>query len=351
MFDTKISSRQQAIIHELIKTPRSRGDLEKLLTQYFSVSKVTVLRDLEHLIDIGWVVSSGTGRSSKYSINQSQPLLIPIDKDIYFSEQSTLRQSARESFNPDIFERLTTVISKSEQQRLQQLSKNIQTQKKLLDPTIFKRELERFTIEFSWKSSRIEGNTYSLLETEQLIKQKQEAEGHTKEEAIMILNHKTALDDILHDPYAYKNIDRKKIIQIHSLLVKDLSISPGIRLQQVGIAGTNYLPPASKALIEKYLDRTAEIINVTEYPLAKALIAASMIAYLQAFTDGNKRTSRMIANALLLAYDLFPISYREIDEVEYKKALILFYEQNNLYNFKKIFLDQFLFANTKYFQI
>jgi Fic family protein len=303
------------------------------------------------LINRGWVQSSGIGRSAKYAINQSQSLLIPINKEWYYSEQSGLRQFAKESFDPDVFTRFSHVMSQDEQQYLSLQSKNIQTQKQKLDPTIFKRELERFTIEFSWKSSRIEGNTYSLLETEQLIKQKQEAVGHTKEEAVMILNHKTALDYVLSDPNAFKRIDREKIIHIHTLLVKDMSISVGIRSQRVGISGTNYIPPASKEKVEKYLDQTAELINVASYPLEKSLISASMIPYIQAFADGNKRTSRMIANAILLAYDLFPISYRDVDEVAYKQALILFYEQNNLYNFKKLFIDQFLWANKKYFQI
>jgi len=351
MFDTKTSDRQQAILQELIKNPFSRLELENALSRRFSLSKVTVLRDLKFLINRGWVQSSGIGRSAKYAINQSQSLLIPINKEWYYSEQSGLRQFAKESFDPDVFTRFSHVMSQDEQQYLSLQSKNIQTQKQKLDPTIFKRELERFTIEFSWKSSRIEGNTYSLLETEQLIKQKQEAVGHTKEEAVMILNHKTALDYVLSDPNAFKRIDREKIIHIHTLLVKDMSISVGIRSQRVGISGTNYIPPASKEKVEKYLDQTAELINVASYPLEKSLISASMIPYIQAFADGNKRTSRMIANAILLAYDLFPISYRDVDEVAYKQALILFYEQNNLYNFKKLFIDQFLWANKKYFQI
>lgn len=350
MFDTKITDRQQAIIHELIKVPISRGELERSLAQHFSRSKITVLRDLQYLINAGWVKSFGKGRATTYAINPSQSLLIPLKADIYFSEDSTIRQCAKESFTPEIFERFTDVISQKEQQQLSKQSKNILEQKNILDPSIFKRELERFIIEFSWKSSRIEGNTYSLLETEQLIKQQQEATGRTKEEASMILNHKTALEYILDDPYSFREIDKKKIIHIHSLLVKDLSISQGIRSQQVGISGTNYIPPTSKTLIERYIDHTIVLINTIDYPLAKALIAASMIAYIQAFADGNKRTSRMIANALLLAYDLFPISYREINEVDYKKALIIFYEQNNLYFFKNLFIDQFLFSNTKYFQ-
>lgn len=74
-----------------------------------------------------------------------------------------------------------------------------------------------------------------------------------------------------------------------------------------------------------------------------------MIAYIQPFEDGNKRTSRILANALLLAFDYCPLSYRSVDEIEYKKAVILFYEQNNLAYFKKLFIEQFKQAVNKYF--
>lgn len=345
-----MNDRQQAIFHRLIRNPHSRNELEIALEKKFPFSKITILRDLKRLIAAGWVISFGSGRATEYRINPPRSLLIPLDINDYFANDSALRQFTKESFNPDVFKLFDGVISSKEQRLLTSRAKNIQKQKKMLDPTIFKRELERFIIEFSWKSSRIEGNTYSLLETEQLIKQRQEAVGHTKEEAVMILNHKEALEFILTNPAIFKTIDKKKIINIHALLVKDLSITLGIRSQQVGIAGTNYVPPVGKSIIEKCLESAMSLINKIDYPLAKALTAACLIAYLQPFADGNKRAGRMIANALLLAYDLYPLSYRDVDELEYKKALIIFYEQNNLYNFKKIFLDQFIFANSKYFQ-
>ncbi len=90
-------------------------------------------------------------------------------------------------------------------------------------------------------------------------------------------------------------------------------------------------------------------INATTYPLEKALLASIFIPYIQPFADGNKRTGRMLANAILLAYDHFPLSYRSIDENEYKKALIVFYETNNMFHVKRLFLDQYRFALKTYF--
>lgn len=86
-----------------------------------------------------------------------------------------------------------------------------------------------------------------------------------------------------------------------------------------------------------------------ENTIEKALLAVLMISYIQPFEDGNKLTSRILGNAILLAEDFCPLSYRSVDEVEYKKGIILFYEQNNISYFKQLFLGQFRLAVSKYF--
>ena len=93
-----------------------------------------------------------------------------------------------------------------------------------------------------------------------------------------------------------------------------------------------------------------KVLNKPAFPLEKALIANTMISYIQPFADGNKRTSRMLANAILLADDFYPLSYRIVYEISYKKALVLLYEQNSSYHLKKIFTQRYQFAVATYFQ-
>ena len=128
-----------------------------------------------------------------------------------------------------------------------------------------------------------------------------------------------------------------------------MNVATGIRNGKVGIVGTNYKPLDNAYQIKDALQALIEVINRTENPIEKALIAVLMIAYIQPFEDGNKRTSRILGNALLLANDYCPLSYRSVDEVEYKKAIIMFYEQNNATYFKKLFLEQYRQAVKKYF--
>jgi Fic family protein len=212
--------------------------------------------------------------------------------------------------------------------------------RKVGDSVTARKDLERFVIELSWKSSKIEGNTYTLLDTERLIKEAKEAQGHPHAEAIMILNHKQAFEYIWTHQDTFITLTKQGIEEVHELLVAGLDVPVGIRETPVGITGTVYVPPASKVELSSYLRDIIDIINDLEQPVEKALACLVLLPYLQPFADGNKRTSRLVANAILLAHGYPPLSYRSIDEQAYKGALILFYEQGSLANFAELYLKQ-----------
>src|SRR3989338_6187161 len=266
----------------------------------------------------------------------------------YFEIDSDDRK-IKSGFNKNVYDHLSNLYSRQEIDRWEKGSKMFKKGKTELDPSIYKRELERFVIELSWKSSQIEGNTYSLIETETLIKQNVRAHGHPEEEAVMILNHKDAFETILDKKSAFKKLDFSDVVQLHNVLTKGL-VTSGIRSQKVRITGTAYEPLSNKHDLENALRQLIKHVNTTVYPPEKALILAAMIAYLQPFADGNKRTARMLGNAVLIAYDYFPLSYRNVDVNEYRSAMIIFYEINNLFNFKRIFINQLEFAMKNYFR-
>jgi Fic family protein len=117
----------------------------------------------------------------------------------------------------------------------------------------------------------------------------------------------------------------------------------------VGITGTNYTPLDNEFQIREALEDTCRLINGKANVFEKALLALVLLSYIQAFTDGNKRTARITSNGILIAHGYCPISFRTVDSIDYKKAMLMFYEQNNIAAFKKIFIDQFLFAVKTYF--
>lgn len=134
------------------------------------------------------------------------------------------------------------LFTRDELEKLESLQNRYLENIRSLSNSQYQKELERLAIDLSWKSSQIEGNTYSLLETERLLKDKQTAEGKTPAEATMLLNHKEALDFILEQSDYLDPVQVNRIEDIHSILIKDLEVERNIRTHRVGISGTNYKP-------------------------------------------------------------------------------------------------------------
>lgn len=351
MNDTILNPRQKYILNVINQSEGLlREAIQKKIKSFYPISRVTLIRDLNSLLTNKCIQSQGQARATKYVSAISNPLLRQFDMTRYFVDDSDNRKSVRNTFDFSIINNLHDLFLQEEIEKLNKISHSFQKETTKLNPDILKRELERFVIELSWKSSKIEGNTYSLLETETLIKEHNAAVGKTKEEAIMILNHKTAFEAILENKNDFKKITVSKVNQLHNWLIKDLNITTGIRKQAVGITGTTYHPLDNEHQIKEVYEEIIKIINNTKNIFEKTLIAHFMISYIQPYGDGNKRTARMLTNAILLSYDLYPLSYRSVNEDEFKKALILFYEQGSIYEIKKLFIEQLQFANETYFR-
>jgi len=338
-------------IIEFIKKNKEVSSKEIFETVTSSISYATIKRILTKLIDQNLLTKKGQGKSTKYLISPAYEILCPIDIAKYYEKEIDERE-IRENFNlrliPETLKELN-VFTDDEQERLELLQKKFEKNIFQLSELEYKKELERLAIDLSWKSSQIEGNTYSLLETERLLKEKETASGKTKEEAIMLLNHKEAIDFIVENPDYLIPLSVSKIEDIHSILIKELGVDRNIRKRRVGISGTNYRPLDNDFQISEALSSMCDLVNRKDSVFEKALLLLVLISYIQPFVDGNKRTARIISNAILLDHRHCPISFRTVDSVEYKKAMLIFYEQNNISNLKKIFIDQFEFAVNTYF--
>ncbi len=349
--EKQINKTQQDIFNFIRSQKRATNSSIKIYLEKENIiiSRITVVRNINFLLAKNLIKRRGKGRSVWYEENIKNKVLRYFDVNDYFKLEPDKRNVVFERFNFKIFEDLKNIFTNEEIKELKKLNDDYQQRNKNLSKSIIKKEFERLTIDLSWKSSQIEGNTYSLIDTEILIKENKEAVGHKKEEAIMILNHKKTFNYILEQKVYFKKITVKKIQEIHHLLVQGLGISMDIRKGLVGIVGTKYRPLDNEFQIMEALEKMIEILNKQKEPLSKALIALLLISYIQPFEDGNKRTSRMLSNALLLAYNFCPLSFRSIDESDYKKAMIIFYEQNSIVFLKKLFIEQFKFATNNYF--
>lgn len=349
---SRILEKRQEIILDSLEKEGSLG-ISKILwylkKNAIDVSKITANRDIKELIGLGYIEYHGFARATTYQLSAYYNLIRPIDVEKYFKTE-TDRREIKERFNFGIFTLFNNIFTSQEIDRLNGLNEIYQKNIKIISDSLRRQEFERLIIELSWKSSQIEGNTYSLLETEALIKRRERAEGHDKEEAVMILNHKEALDYINQNKSNFAKIAVSKIEDIHYLLTKNLGIARNLRKTTVGITGTKYRPLDNSQQIKEAMEEACNLVNKEINPFSKAVMLSILIAYIQPFEDGNKRTSRLVANAILLAGGVCPLSYRNVNEVEYKKAVILFYEQNNITYFKQLFIEQFQFAIENYFK-
>jgi Fic family protein len=165
----------------------------------------------------------------------------------------------------------------------------------------------------------------------------------------MLLNHKEAIDFIVEQPDYMYPLSIRKIEDLHSILIKELAVAKHLRRKRVGISGTNYVPLDNEFQIREALQDMCDLINSKTHVFEKVLLAFLIISYIQPFIDGNKRTARIVGNAILIHFKYCPVSFRTVDSIDYKKAILLFYEINNLSAFKKLFMEQYEFAVNTYF--
>ncbi len=197
----KSSINSDKILHFIKEHPNCSSN-EILAGLHLDISIATLKRSLQEMVANGFVDTKGELKGRKYEISQAFEIIRPIDVEQYFQEEIDERK-IQASFNQTlIIDTLNhlSVFTNPEFEFLNGLQEKFTSNASQLTSVEYKNELERLAIDLSWKSSQIEGNTYSLLETERLLKDKETAAGKTKDEATMLLNHKDALDFIIEHP-------------------------------------------------------------------------------------------------------------------------------------------------------
>jgi len=215
------------------------------------------------------------------------------------------------------------------------------TQGDLPAGTYARQILQRLLIDLSWNSSRLEGNTYSLLDTQRLLAQGQAAADKSAADAQMILNHKDAIE-FLVDSAGEIGFNRYTITNLHGLLsynlLPDPSASGRLRTHAVGIHLSVYTPPAIPQLIEENFNLLLANADAIQDPFEQAFFGMVHIPYLQPFDDVNKRVSRLAANIPLNKQNLAPLSFVDVPQDLYIQGLLGVYEQQNIALLRDVFL-------------
>ena len=209
----------------------------------------------------------------------------------------------------------------------------------------------RILIDLSWNSSRLEGNTYSLLETDRLLEFGEVAEGKQAMESQMILNHKAAIELIVEQAWEV-GFNSYTICNLHALLSDNLLADPRacgkLRDIPVGISGTVYIPLEVPQLIEESFLQVLEKATAISNPFEQAFFAMVHLPYLQPFEDVNKRVSRLSANIPLIRENLCPLSFVDVPEQAYIDGLMGVYELNRVELLRDVFVWAYERSCTRY---
>ncbi|MBP6599069.1 MAG: Fic family protein [Giesbergeria sp.] len=209
----------------------------------------------------------------------------------------------------------------------------------------------RLLIDLSWNSSRLEGNTYSLLETERLISAGEAATGKNAFEAQMILNHKGAIEFLI-DAADEIGFNRYTLLNLHALLsdnlLDDPTASGRLRSISVGIGQTTFLPLEGPQRIEECFEQVLDTAAAIHDPFEQAFFAMVHLPYLQPFEDVNKRVSRLAANIALIKYNLCPLSFVDVSQSTYISAMLGVYELNRVELLRDVFVWAYKRSCTRY---
>jgi hypothetical protein len=201
--------------------------------------------------------------------------------------------------------------------------------------------LSRLLIDLSWNSSRLEGNTYSLLDTKRLIELGEEAVGRVHLEAQMILNHKDAIEFLVGaaDDIGF---NRYTLLNLHALLANNLLADPSaagrLRYIAIGIERSAFHPLEVPQLIEESFDQILATAAAISDPFEQAFFVMVQLPYLQPFDDVNKRVSRLAANIPLIKHNLSPLSFIDVPRQTYTEAVLGVYELNKIDLLKDVFI-------------
>jgi hypothetical protein len=322
----------------------------------------TVQYRLNQLVSAGRLVQEGKGRSARYRLPATVEVteiaagvaraeaqgeaLLPLSKAALSIQKYVRGPIAKrkpvgydraflDSYRPNE----SAYLSEQERKHLREVG----TPKIAVETagTYARQILNRLLIDLSWNSSRLEGNTYSLLDTKRLIELGEEPQGGQRLEAQMILNHKDAIEFLVGNAGEI-GFNRYTILNLHAMLANNLLADPAaagrLRHIEVGIERSVFQPLAVPELIEECFDRILATTAAIEDPFEQSFFFMVQAPYLQPFDDVNKRVSRLAANIPLIKSNLTPLTFTDVPRSTYTDAMLGVYELNKIELLKEVFI-------------
>jgi Fic family protein len=356
----KISQKDLDSIVEAVSSFPNGGGIEDINSALEGrIPRRTLQRRLSLLVEKQRLITEGRGRASRYRVPNNLNVVIPpleaaFSGETYIPlspEGEKIKGAIRapiQSRNPVGFNRgfldvyqpnRTFYLAENLRHRLYDTGRSSDDQQSA--GTYAQQIFNRLLIDLSWNSSRLEGNTYSLLETERLLGQGEAAEGKNAMETQMLLNHKDAIE-LLVEQAAEVGFNRYTILNLHALLSNNLLADPQacgrLRTTPVKIGGSVYHPLEIPQLIDECFGQILTFAAKIEDPFEQAFFIMVHLPYLQPFLDVNKRVSRLAANIPLIRRNLFPLSFLDVPTQAYIGGTVGVYELNKVELLRDVFV-------------
>jgi Fic family protein/DNA-binding HxlR family transcriptional regulator len=340
-----------------IKRSADGTSVSELQPAYPEMSRRTLQRRLSVLVQAGRLEMVGKGPAARYTLPREgsaavsavaeieEPDLLPLSSDgqevrrlvhrpIHERTPVGYRRELLAEYEPNV----TLYLPDDLRQRLYTRGRSPAGDRPA--GTYARQILDRLLIDLSWASSRLEGNTYTRLDTHNLIAFGREAEGKDSVETQMILNHKQAIEMLVEEAETV-GFNRYTFQNLHALLADNLLREPGaagrLRVIEVGISGTVFQPLAIPQQIDELFGEILEKADAIQDPFEQAFFIMVHLPYLQPFEDVNKRVSRLGANIPLIRGNLAPLSFVDVPEREYISGTLGVYELNRVELLRDVF--------------
>ncbi len=347
-----------SIVKAVSSFPNGSG-IEEINSALEWIPRRTLQRRLALLVEQKRLIAEGKGRSSRYRLPSTLDVVIPppimaLSGETYIPlspEGEEIKRVIRapiQNRNPVGYNRTfldayhpnrTFYLTEDIRHRLYDMGRSSDDQQ--FAGTYARQIFNRLLIDLSWNSSRLEGNTYSLLETERLLEQGEASEGKNAMETQMLLNHKDAIE-LLVEQAADVGFNRYTILNLHALLSNNLLADPQacgrLRTTPVTIGGSVYHPLEVPQLIDECFGQILTLTSEVKDPFEQAFFAMIHLPYLQPFLDVNKRVSRLAANIPLIRRNLCPLSFLDVPNQAYIDGTLAVYELNKVELLRDVFV-------------
>ncbi len=349
-----------AILQVITDHPQGASIEELEGALVLNLPRRTLQRRLAQLVERGKIEVTGRSRGSRYrlllAVNTSAaPVtaqVTPHETYIPISaEAEAIRQAVRKpmqerrpvGYNRNFLDTYrpnqTFYLSPETRQHLSEIGRSAGGERPA--GTFVRQIFNRLLIDLSWNSSRLEGNTYSLLETERLLNLGEAADGKDALEAQMILNHKSAIEFLVESAEDV-GFNRYSILNLHALLSDNLLADPQacgrLRFIAVQITTTVYHPLEIPQLIDECFQQILDTAAAIRDPFEQAFFVMVHLPYLQPFEDVNKRVSRLAINVPLIRENLCPLSFVDVPERAYVDGFLAVYELNRIELLRDVFI-------------